>query len=180
MSDDSNNAVRDTDRIRYHEPVTIRLYGVKEISLPTYLMWYLATIILVVALIAGCNEIMQPQTKFGEGIRRSIEREGWVLDAVEWARRMEGLGAGEILLTSMDRDGAKIGFDIALTRTVADAVGIPVIASGGVGTLDHLVEGVTLGHASAVLAASIFHFGTYSISEAHAALRAAGLPARGV
>jgi hypothetical protein len=85
MSDDSNNAVREIDRIRYHEPVTIRLYGFKEISLPTYLMWYLATIILVVALIAGCNEIMQPQTKFGEGLRRSIEREGWVLDAVEWA-----------------------------------------------------------------------------------------------
>ncbi len=85
MGDDSNNAVRGTDRIRCHEPVTIRLYGVKEISLPTYLMWYLATIILVVALIAGCNEIMQPQTKYGEGIRRSIEREGWVLDAVEWA-----------------------------------------------------------------------------------------------
>lgn len=85
MGDDSNNAVRGTDRIRYYEPVTIRLYGVKEISLPTYLMWYLATIILVVVLIAGCNEIMQPQTKFGEGIRRSIEREGWVLEAVEWA-----------------------------------------------------------------------------------------------
>ena len=85
MGDDSNNAVRGTDRIRYYEPVTIRLYGVKEISLPTYLMWYLATIILVVVLIAGCNEIMQPQTKHGEGIRRSIEREGWVLNAVEWA-----------------------------------------------------------------------------------------------
>ena len=84
MSEDSQERVRGVDRIRFHEPVTIRLYGVKEISLPTYLMWYLATIILVVALIAGCNEIMQPQTKFGEGIRRSIEHEGWVLDAVAW------------------------------------------------------------------------------------------------
>jgi cyclase len=78
----------------------------------------------------------------------------------------------------MDRDGTKIGFDLDLTRTIADAVAVPVIASGGVGTLDHLVDGVTIGHASAVLAASIFHFGTYSIAEAHAALRAAGLPAR--
>jgi len=84
MSEDSQERVRSVDRIRCHEPVTIRLYGVKEISLPTYLMWYLATVILVVALIAGCNEIMQPQTKFGEGIRRSIEHEGWVLEAVAW------------------------------------------------------------------------------------------------
>ena len=84
MSEDSHERVRSADRIRFHEPVTIRLYGVKEISLPTYLMWYLATIILVVALIAGCNEIMQPQTKFGEGIRRSIEHDGWLLDAVAW------------------------------------------------------------------------------------------------
>ena len=105
-------------------------------------------------------------------------REPTGLDAVEWARRMEGLGAGEILLTSMDRDGAKIGFDIALTRTVADAVGIPVIASGGVGTLDHMVEGVRDGHASAVLAASIFHFGTYSIPETKAHMAAAGVPVR--
>jgi hypothetical protein len=84
MSEDADNRVRDIDLVRFHQPVTIRLYGVKEISLPTYLMWYLATIILVVALIAGCNEIMQPQTKFGTGIRRSIEHEGWVLDAVAW------------------------------------------------------------------------------------------------
>ncbi|MDF1732389.1 MULTISPECIES: imidazole glycerol phosphate synthase subunit HisF [unclassified Minwuia] len=105
-------------------------------------------------------------------------REPTGIDAVEWARRMEGLGAGEILLTSMDRDGAKIGFDIALTRTVADAVGIPVIASGGVGTLDHMVEGVRDGHASAVLAASIFHFGTFSIPETKAHMAAAGVPVR--
>ncbi|MDF1735190.1 MAG: imidazole glycerol phosphate synthase subunit HisF [Minwuia sp.] len=105
-------------------------------------------------------------------------REPTGIDAVEWARRMEALGAGEILLTSMDRDGAKIGFDIALTRTVADAVGIPVIASGGVGTLDHMVEGVRDGHASAVLAASIFHFGTFSIPETKAHMAAAGVPVR--
>ena len=93
--------------------------------------------------------------------------------------RLAGLGAGELLVTSMDGDGTKAGYDLALTRTIADAVSVPVIASGGVGTLDHLVEGVTQGHASAVLAASIFHFGQHTIHEAHAALRAAGLPARG-
>jgi cyclase len=99
-------------------------------------------------------------------------------DAIEWARRMTGLGAGELLLTSMDRDGTGDGFDLALTRAVADAVSVPVIASGGVGTLDHLVEGVRDGHASAVLAASIFHFGTYTISEAKAHLAAAGIAVR--
>jgi cyclase len=88
------------------------------------------------------------------------------------------LGAGEILLTSMDRDGAKTGFDIELTRTISDAVSVPVIASGGVGTLDHLVEGIRDGHASAVLAASIFHFGEYSIGEAKRYMAAAGLPMR--
>jgi cyclase len=88
------------------------------------------------------------------------------------------LGAGEILLTSMDRDGTKQGFDLALTRAVADAVPVPVIASGGVGTLDHLVEGVTQGHASAVLAASIFHFGEHSIGDAKRHLAAAGVPVR--
>lgn len=100
------------------------------------------------------------------------------LDAVDWARRMVELGAGEILLTSMDRDGTKSGFDCALTRTVADAVSVPVIASGGVGTLDHLVEGVREGHAAAVVAASIFHFGTYSMAEAKAHMAAAGLAVR--
>ena len=100
------------------------------------------------------------------------------IDAVNHAIRLAELGAGELLVTSMDRDGTKAGFDLALTRTIADAVSIPVVASGGVGTLDHLVEGITHGHASAVLAASIFHFGTYTISQAHDALRAAGLPAR--
>ena len=100
------------------------------------------------------------------------------LDAVLWAKRMTDHGAGEILLTSMDRDGTKIGFDLPLTRAIADAVPVPVIASGGVGTLDHLVEGVRDGHASAVLAASIFHFGTYTIAEAKERLRAEGLPVR--
>ena len=100
------------------------------------------------------------------------------LDVIEYAREATALGAGEILLTSMDRDGAKIGFDIALTRAVADAVSVPVIASGGVGTLDHLVEGVRDGHATAVLAASIFHFGEYSIPQAKRHMAAAGLPMR--
>ncbi len=100
------------------------------------------------------------------------------LDAVEWAARVVELGAGEILLTSMDRDGTKDGFDIPLTRAISDAVSVPVIASGGVGTLDHLVEGVTEGHADAVLAASIFHFGTYTIGEAKARLTEAGISVR--
>ena len=101
------------------------------------------------------------------------------IDALAYARRVTELGAGELLVTSMDGDGTKAGYDLDLTRTIVDAVSIPVIASGGVGTLQHLVEGVTKGHASAVLAASIFHFGTHSVAEAQAALRAAGLPARG-
>ena len=100
------------------------------------------------------------------------------IDAVAWACRLADYGAGEILLTSMDRDGTKAGFDIPLTRAVADAVRVPVIASGGVGTLDHLVEGIRDGHATAVLAASIFHFGTYRIGEAKARLAACGIPVR--
>ena len=100
------------------------------------------------------------------------------IDAVEFAITAAQKGAGEILLTSMDRDGTKAGFNLPLTRAIADAVDIPVIASGGVGTLDHLVEGVTQGHASAVLAASIFHFGTYTIGEAKAHMAAAGIPMR--
>ena len=103
---------------------------------------------------------------------------GTGIDAVEYAREMERRGAGEILLTSMDRDGTRAGYNLALTRAVADAVGVPVIASGGVGTLEHLVEGVTEGHASAVLAASIFHFGTHSIADAKAAMAAAGIAVR--
>jgi cyclase len=100
------------------------------------------------------------------------------IDALEHAVNLARLGAGELLVTSMDRDGTRDGYDLALTRAIADAVSVPVVASGGVGDLSHLVDGVTKGHASAVLAASIFHFGQYSIAQAHAALRAAGLPAR--
>ena len=100
------------------------------------------------------------------------------MDAVEHAMRLAHLGAGELLVTSMDGDGTRSGYDLALTRTIADAVSVPVIASGGVGTLQHLVEGVTRGHASAVLAASIFHFGQHTIAEAHGALAAAGIKVR--
>ena len=100
------------------------------------------------------------------------------IDAIEHAVRLAKLGAGELLVTSMDNDGTKGGYDLTLTRAIADAVSVPVIASGGVGTLDDLVAGVTEGHASAVLAASIFHFGEHTIAEAHSALAAAGLPVR--
>jgi len=100
------------------------------------------------------------------------------ISAIEWAKNAEARGAGEILLTSMDRDGTKMGFDLELTRSVSDAVSIPLIASGGVGTLDHLAEGVTKGHASAVLAASIFHFGLYNISEAKAYMVKVGVAVR--
>ncbi|HEX8807681.1 MAG TPA: HisA/HisF-related TIM barrel protein, partial [Xanthobacteraceae bacterium] len=100
------------------------------------------------------------------------------IDAIAYAREVMTLGAGEILLTSMDRDGTRKGFDIALTRAVADAVSVPVIASGGVGTLDHLVEGIRDGHASAVLAASIFHFGEHSVRQAKEYMARAGLPMR--
>ncbi len=100
------------------------------------------------------------------------------IDAVEFARKVTDLGAGEILLTSMDRDGAKIGYELDLTRAVAEAVRVPVIASGGVGNLDHLVAGVKQGHAAAVLAASIFHFGTYTIQEAKLHMAKAGIPMR--
>ena len=100
------------------------------------------------------------------------------IDAIEWAERAASLGAGEILLTSMDRDGTREGFDVELTRCVADAVGVPVIASGGVGTLQHLAAGITQGHATGVLAASIFHFGQHTIAEAKAAMAAAGVQVR--
>ncbi len=100
------------------------------------------------------------------------------LDAPTWAQQVTDLGAGEILLTSMDRDGTKLGYDLELTRTIADGVGVPVIASGGVGELAHLVAGVREGHASALLAASIFHFGQFSIAEAKAALASSGVPVR--
>jgi imidazole glycerol-phosphate synthase subunit HisF len=121
-------------------------------------------------------------TNAGEGQRWDIfthgGRKATRIDAVEFARRVSELGAGEILLTSMDQDGQKTGFDIALTRAVADAVTVPVIASGGVGTLDHLVEGIRDGHATAVLAASIFHFGTYTVRQAKQHMQLAGIPVR--
>jgi cyclase len=100
------------------------------------------------------------------------------IDAIAWARQVTALGAGEILLTSMDRDGTKIGFDLELTRAVSDAVDVPVIASGGVGTLDHLADGVTIGGADAVLAASIFHYGQHTVGEAKALMAARGIPVR--
>lgn len=115
----------------------------------------------------GCWEI------FTHGGRRPTG-----IDALDHARRMAALGAGELLVTSMDGDGTRAGYDLALTRAIADMVDVPVIASGGVGTLAHLVEGVTIGHASAVLAASIFHYGTYSIVEAKAHMARAGIPVR--
>ena len=100
------------------------------------------------------------------------------LDAVQWARRMQAAGAGEILLTSMDRDGTRDGFDLALTRAVSDAVGVPVIASGGVGSLEHLAEGVIEGHADAVLAASVFHFGEFTVRQAKEHMRSRGIEVR--
>ena len=105
-------------------------------------------------------------------------RQATGLDALAWARKMTDYGAGEILLTSMDRDGTKDGFDIELTRAVCDAVSIPVIASGGVGNLDHLVDGILAGHADAVLAASIFHFGEYTVAQAKQRMAAAGIEVR--
>jgi cyclase len=110
---------------------------------------------------------------FSHGGRRNVG-----LDAVQWARRMAELGAGEILLTSMDRDGTKSGFDLALTRAVSDAVPVPVIASGGVGTLDHLADGIQLGGADAVLAASIFHYGEFTIAQAKAHMAHRGIAVR--
>ena len=105
-------------------------------------------------------------------------REGTGLDALEWAGKMADYGAGEILLTSMDRDGTRDGFDLALTQAVCNTVDIPVIASGGVGTLDHLVDGINEGHADAVLAASIFHFGDYTVQQAKLRMQEAGIEVR--
>ena len=105
-------------------------------------------------------------------------RQNTGLDAVAWARQMAEYGAGEILLTSMDRDGTKAGFDLALTRAVSDAVSVPVIASGGVGTLDHLADGIQLGGADAVLAASIFHYGEFTVGQAKARMAERGIPVR--
>ncbi len=129
---------------------------------------------IVVAIDAKATDATNSRWEvFTHGGRRATG-----LDAVEWALKMQRMGAGEILLTSMDRDGTKIGFNLPLTRAVSDAVSIPVIASGGVGNLQHLVDGVTQGHADAVLAASIFHFGEYSVREAKLAMQAAGIEVR--
>jgi len=132
----------------------------------------------VVAVDARRRVVDDPSAGWGvftHGGRRPTD-----LDAIEWAVEAERRGAGEILLTSMDRDGTRDGFDLELTRAVADAVGVPVIASGGVGTLDHLVDGVTAGGADAVLAASIFHFGEHTVAEAKAVMAAAGVTVRPV
>ncbi|QLI81801.1 imidazole glycerol phosphate synthase subunit HisF [Chitinibacter sp. FCG-7] len=129
---------------------------------------------IVVAIDAKATDATNSRWEvFTHGGRRATG-----LDAVEWALKMQQLGAGEILLTSMDRDGTKIGFNLPLTRAVSDAVDIPVIASGGVGNLQHLVDGVKQGHADAVLAASIFHFGEYSVRQAKEAMHAAGIEVR--
>ncbi|MDX1923115.1 MAG: imidazole glycerol phosphate synthase subunit HisF [Alphaproteobacteria bacterium] len=127
---------------------------------------------IVVAIDARRN----PEGSFDVYVKGGRENTG--RDAIKWAQEVASLGAGEILLTSMDKDGTKSGFDLKLTRDIADAVNIPVIASGGVGTLDHLVDGVREGHASAVLAASIFHFGTFTIAQAKQHLAKAGVAVR--
>jgi len=131
---------------------------------------------IVVAIDA--KKVSQPGEKDRWEIFTHGGRNPTGLDAIEYAREVVSLGAGEILLTSMDRDGTKSGFDIALTRAVADAVPVPVIASGGVGNLDHLVAGIRDGHATAVLAASIFHFGEHTVREAKHHMAKAGLPMR--
>ncbi len=129
-------------------------------------------------IVAAIDAKMAPSGKFEIFTHGGRKETG--IDAVEYAKLVVSLGAGEILLTSMDRDGTKVGYDIPLTRAIADAVSVPVIASGGVGSLDDLVKGVTQGHASAVLAASIFHFAEHSIADAKKVLAAAGLPVRTV
>ena len=131
---------------------------------------------IVCAIDARRRDRQDPSKGWDVYVRSGRDNTG--LDALEWAKKVESLGAGEILLTSMDADGTKAGFDLELTRTISDAVSIPVIASGGVGNLKHLAEGVTRGGADAVLAASIFHFGEYSIQEAKTFMRAQGIPVR--
>jgi cyclase len=134
----------------------------------------------IVVAIDAKRRTGEPATARGQGwdVYSHGGRRNTGLDAVEWAIGMARRGAGEILLTSMDRDGTKSGFDLELTRTVSDAVPIPVIASGGVGTLDHLADGIQLGHADAVLAASIFHYGEFTVGQAKARMAARGIPVR--
>ncbi len=131
---------------------------------------------IVCAIDARRRDPANPAAGWDVYVRGGRDNTG--IDALEWARKVESLGAGEILLTSMDADGTKAGFDLELTRTISDAVGIPVIASGGVGNLEHLAQGVSIGGADAVLAASIFHFGEYSIQQAKEYMRAQGIPVR--
>ena len=128
-----------------------------------------------------CIVVAIDAKRSGEGVWQVYTHGGRTatgLDVIEWARHMEQLGAGEILLTSMDRDGTKSGFDLLLTRSVSEAVGIPVIASGGVGSLQDLADGITQGKADAVLAASIFHFGQHTVGEAKALMAAQGIEVR--
>lgn len=156
------------------DKVAINTAAVREPELVRRAADWVGSQCIVVAIDARqAGENPQRWEVFTHGGRRATG-----LDAVEWARRMVEHGAGELLLTSMDRDGTKSGFDLALTRAVSDAVPVPVIASGGVGSLQHLCEGVSEGHADAVLAASIFHFAEYSIAEAKEAMAVAGIPVR--
>ncbi len=156
------------------DKVAINTAAVREPELVRRAAGWVGSQCIVVAIDARqAGEDPRRWEVFTHGGRRATG-----LDAVEWARRMADHGAGELLLTSMDRDGTKSGFDLALTRAVSDAVPVPVIASGGVGNLRHLCEGISEGHADAVLAASIFHFAEYSIAEAREAMAAAGIPVR--
>jgi cyclase len=141
------------------------------------LLGELASVFGAQCVVLAIDARREPDGSYGvyvEGGRRAVDR-----DAIEWAREGVERGAGEILLTSMDRDGTEDGYELTLTRAVADAVDVPVIASGGAGTLDHLVEAIDEGGADAVLCASIFHYGQYSVREAKQRMRAAGIPVRG-
>jgi cyclase len=156
------------------DKVSVNTAAVNRPSLVAELAAEFGAQCVVVAVDARRN----PARASGFGVYTHGGRRETPLDAVEWVRQVEALGAGEILLTSMDRDGTRDGYDLEMTRAVCDATGIPVIASGGVGTLDHLADGALAGGADAVLAASIFHFGAHTIREAKAHLTARGVPVR--